>query len=145
MPNAAVEPVVLLTAHIGSDGTLLRLARAGGARGFVVAATGSGNTHPDLLAAATEAMAAGLPVVLTSRCPAGGIDPAYAFPGGGATWLRAGAISAGTLAPPKARLALALGLGAGRDRSGLASLFSGPGAAPGPTASPHATREPEGR
>jgi L-asparaginase len=71
-------------------------------------------------------MADGLPVVLTSRCPAGAASGAYAFPGGGATWLRAGALPAGHLGGPKARIALALGIGAGLDRDGLARLLADP-------------------
>ncbi len=125
LPRAAAEPIPLLSAHIGSDGALLRVARDAGARGFVVAATGSGNTHPDLLAAAQEAMAGGLPVVLASRCLAGGVLPRYAFPGGSATWARAGALLAGTLSAPKARIALALGLGAGLDDGALRALLAG--------------------
>ena len=61
-------------------------------------------------------MARGIAVVLASRCPAGAVSTAYAFPGGGATWVRAGAIRAGTLCAIKARVALALGLAAGLDR-----------------------------
>ena len=52
--------------------------------------------------------------------------PATRFPGGGATWVRAGAILAGHLTGPKARIALALGLGAGLDRDGLAALLADP-------------------
>jgi len=92
----------------------------------VVEATGSGNTDPDLLAAAREAMDAGLPVVLTTRCAAGPVGPDYGFPGGGATWRDAGAILAGTLSGPKARVALALGLAAGLDAAELAALISPP-------------------
>ncbi|MGZ3632008.1 MAG: asparaginase [Candidatus Limnocylindrales bacterium] len=125
LPDRAAEPIPLLTAHIASDGALLRLAQRDGARGFVVAATGSGNTHPDLLAAAREAMAAGTPVALASRCGAGGVRPAYGFPGGSLTWARAGALLAGTLSGPKARIALALGLGAGLDEPGLRALLAG--------------------
>src|SRR6185436_434274 len=95
---------------------LLRAAVERGAQGVVVAATGAGNTHPDLLAAAVEAMARDVPVVLTSRCLSGGVAPAYGFPGGGRSWQEAGAILAGTLSGPKARVALALGLGVGLDR-----------------------------
>ena len=80
---------------------------------------------PDILAAAKEAMAAGIPVVLTTRAPAGRVSGAYGFPGGGATWLAAGAIPAGTLAAPSARVALALGLGAGLDDAGLRALLAG--------------------
>jgi L-asparaginase len=63
--------------------------------------------------------------VLTSRCLSGGVTPGYGFPGGGRTWMEAGAIFAGTLSGPKARVALALGLGAGLDQAGLARLIHG--------------------
>jgi L-asparaginase len=129
LPNApatAVEPVALVTATVASDGDPLRWALDGGAQGIVVAATGAGNTHPDLLAAAGDAIAAGVPVILASRVPAGRVAPAYGFPGGGARWIAAGAIPAGFLTPVKARIALALGLGAGLDDAGLRALFADP-------------------
>lgn len=118
--------VHLVTAGISTDGTLLDAAVAAGADGIVVAATGSGNTAPGMLAAAERAMRTGIPVVLASRCPSGAVGTAYAFPGGGATWVRAGAIPAGTLCAIKARVALALGLGAGLDRDGLTALLADP-------------------
>jgi L-asparaginase len=126
IPEAAAEPVALVTAVVSMDGAPLRQAVAGGARGVVVEATGAGNTDPDLLAAAREAMAAGVPVVLVTRCPAGEAGPFYGFPGGGRTWLDAGAIPGGLLGGPKARVALALGLGAGLDADGLRRLLAGP-------------------
>jgi len=126
IPASAVEPIALVTATVASDGAPLRWAIAGGARGIVVAATGAGNTHPDLLAAAGEAMAAGIPVVLASRVPSGRVAPSYGFPGGGARWIAAGAIPAGYLVPVKARIALALGLGAGLDDAGLRALLADP-------------------
>jgi L-asparaginase len=122
-PAAAVEPIALLTAVVSTDGSLLRAALELGHRGVVVEATGAGNTDPDLLAAAVEAMAAGVPVVLTTRCASGAVGPLYGFPGGGRTWAQAGAILAGSLSGPKARVALALGLGAGLDEAGLRALF----------------------
>lgn len=125
-PAAAGEPVALVTATVASDGDPLRWALDGGARGIVVAATGAGNTHPDLLVAAIDAIAAGVPVVLASRVPAGRVAPAYGFPGGGARWIASGAIPAGFLTPVKARIALALGLGAGLDDAGLRALFADP-------------------
>ena len=124
IPEAAAEPIALITAVVATDGALLRLAVGAGARGVVVAATGSGNTDPDLLAAAVEAMGAGVPVVLTTRSPSGRPSAGYGFPGGGGTWVRAGAILAGYLGGPKARIALALGLGAGLDEAGLRALFA---------------------
>jgi L-asparaginase len=78
-----------------------------------------------LLDACRAAMDAGIPVALASRCAFGGVVPAYAFPGGGVTWLRAGAMSAGELSAPKARVALAVGIGAGLDRAALAALLAG--------------------
>jgi L-asparaginase len=108
------------------DASILDAVVAGGARGVVVEATGSGNTSPELLAAARRAMDAGVPVVEASRCAAGRVGTAYAFPGGGAQWARAGAIQAGYLTGPKARVALAVGLGAGLDQDGLRALFADP-------------------
>jgi L-asparaginase len=122
----AAERVHLITATVAMDGSLLAAAVAGGADGIVVAATGAGNTDPRLLAEAERAMAADIPVALASRCVAGQAGAAYAFPGGSATWLRAGALPVGHLCAVKARVALALGLGAGLDRDGLAALLADP-------------------
>lgn len=122
----AAERVFLVTASVASDGTPIAALHAAGADGFVVAATGAGNTSASLLVAAEAAIADGIPVVLATRCPAGAASDGYAFPGGGATWIRAGAIAAGHLTGEKARIALALGIGAGLDRDGLASLLADP-------------------
>jgi L-asparaginase len=122
-PGQAAAPVVLLTAVVATDGDLVRAALEGGAAGIVIEATGSGNTDPDLLAAATEAMARGVPVALTTRCASGPVGPFYGFPGGGRSWQEAGAIMAGRLSGPKARVALALGIGAGLDHDGLSELL----------------------
>jgi L-asparaginase len=124
--SGAVERVHIITATVAMDGALLEAAVAAGADGIVVAATGAGNTDPALLAAATRAMDAGIPVALATRCPAGRVGTAYAFPGGSATWVRAGALPVGHLCAVKARVALALGLGAGLDRDGLAALLADP-------------------
>ncbi|MFL5652199.1 MAG: asparaginase [Chloroflexota bacterium] len=122
----AAERVHLVTATVAMDGLLLDAAVSAGADGVVVAATGAGNTDPRLLAAAVRAMDAGCPVALASRCPSGAAGTDYAFPGGGATWVRAGALPVGHLCGTKARVAMAVGLGAGLDRDGLASLLADP-------------------
>ena len=123
--NAAGR-VFLVTATVATDGTPIEALRAAGADGLVVAATGAGNTDPSLLIAAEAAMADGIPVVLATRCPAGAAGTGYAFAGGGATWRRAGALLSGHLTGPKARIALALGIGAGLDRDGLSGLLADP-------------------
>ncbi len=124
VPEVSVEDVHLVTAVTGMDGTLLRLLRPLRPRGLVVAATGSGNTSADLLDAATELIGDGTIVCLTTRCPTGTASADYAFPGGGATWQRAGALMS-ALDGPRSRVALALGLAAGLDRATLGELLGG--------------------
>jgi L-asparaginase len=122
----AAEGIPLITAHVAMDGALLDAAAALQPPGIVVEATGAGNTNPPLMEAAGRAVARGITVALTTRCAAGAASGAYAFPGGGATWLRVGALLAGHLSGPKARIALALGLGAGLDQGALANLLADP-------------------
>jgi L-asparaginase len=122
----AAERVHLITAHVAMDGTLIDAAIAAGADGLVIEATGAGNTSARLFDRCARAIDNGLPVVLSTRCPAGEASTAYAFPGGGATWVRAGAMLSGHLGGPKARVALALGLGAGLDRAALGALLADP-------------------
>ncbi len=124
--DRAADDVVLITAHVAMDGSLLDAAARARPSGIVVEATGAGNTSAALLEAATRSMAQGSVVVLTTRCPAGAASGAYAFQGAGATWVRAGALLAGHLGGPKARVALAVGLGAGLDRDALAALVADP-------------------
>lgn len=125
-PVAAAMPIPIVVAALETDGSQLDAAVQAGARGIVVAATGSGNTHPDVLRAAIQARDAGVPVALASRTGAGSVGATYAFPGGGATWARAGILLAGDLTPVQARVALALGLGAGLANDDLAALMRGP-------------------
>jgi L-asparaginase len=140
------EPIPIVTATVAMDAGVVDALVALRPAGIVVAATGAGNTSPELLAAAERAMAAGIPVVLASRSASGAAGTGYAFPGGGATWARAGALLAGTLTPPKARIALGVGLGAGLTGAALARFVAGPPARPiaGPTADPGPGADPGG-
>ena len=124
--DRAADGVALLTAHVAMDGSLLDAAASLEPPGIVVEATGAGNTAASVVDAAERAIGRGIVVAFTSRCPAGAANAAYAFPGGGATWVRAGAILAGHLSGPKARIALASGLGAGLNRAALAALLADP-------------------
>jgi L-asparaginase len=124
--DRAAEGVLLLTAHVAMDGALLDAAATLRPPGIVVQATGAGNTAGAVVDAAARAMGQGIAVAFTTRCASGAASDAYAFPGGGATWVRAGALLAGHLSGPKARIALALGLGAGLDHAGLAALLADP-------------------
>lgn len=124
--DRAAEGIPIITAHVAMDGALLDAAAALRPPGIVVEATGAGNTAAPLLEAASRAMEQGIVVAFTSRCPAGAAGTGYAFPGGGAQWQRAGALLAGHLTGPKARIVLAAGLGAGLDHAALAELLTDP-------------------
>ncbi len=123
--DAAADDVRLVTAHVAMDGSIIEALASIGVAGLVVEATGAGNTSAAVLNAARPLMDSGIPVVLATRCAAGAAGGGYAFPGGGATWLRAGAMLPGTLSGPKARIALALGLGAGLTGAQLRDLLRG--------------------
>jgi L-asparaginase len=138
----AAEGIPLITAHVAMDGALLDAAAALRPPGIVVEATGAGNTNASLMEAAGRAIGQGIAVAFTTRCAAGAASGAYAFPGGGATWLRAGALLAGHLSGPKARIALAAGLGAGLDGPALVALLADP---PGWGPIIHAAPEPPTR
>ncbi len=91
-------------------------------KGLVVAAAGGGNTPLAYLELARPLIESGVPVVLTTRCPSGRPLAGYGFPGGSSTWWEAGAIFSGTLDALKARVLLALGIGAGATAEELAAL-----------------------
>jgi L-asparaginase len=124
--SSAAAPVPIVVATIGLDEGLIRAIRTLQPAGIIVEATGAGNTATSLLNEAREALGAGIPVVLATRCPSGAAGAGYAFPGGGATWVQAGALLASTLTGPKARIALSLALGGGLRGSELASFLAGP-------------------
>ncbi len=64
-------PIPIVVATVAMDARILDAAVGLGAVGLVVAATGAGNTSPELLAAGRRAIEAGVPVVLASRAASG--------------------------------------------------------------------------
>lgn len=108
---------------VGVDGALIRASIARGAHGIVVEATGCGNVPPLAAQAIEEALAAGIPVVLTSRCGSGSVAPAYGYVGGGERLAKAGCIMGGDLVGPKARVLLMAALGAGLSGLALQAAF----------------------
>ena len=106
---AAVD---LLRLHAGSDARLVRAAVASGAEALVLEGTGRGNANDQVVEGVREAVAAGVTVVVCSRCAEGRVEPVYGR-GGGRDLLEAGALFAGDLAGPKARVLLQVALGAG--------------------------------
>lgn len=103
---AALPRVELMFSHAGADGGLVRALLAhrsvgtGNLRGIVVAGTGNGTVHDDLLMALNDAQAQGVEVVVASRCAHGRVVPHAGQP----------LPDSAGLSPVKARLALALRL-----------------------------------
>ncbi|MGW0119754.1 asparaginase [Streptomyces sp. NPDC003327] len=104
-PGTALPRVDVITHHADGDPVLFRAARAAGARGIVLVATGAGNATPEMAEAVAEAVADGVLVAVTTRVPAGPLAEIYT--GGGAVDLvAAGALLTGTLRASQARIAV---------------------------------------
>jgi L-asparaginase len=92
--------VDIVTSHAGASGALVRAAVASGVRGLVVAGTGNGTVHHELLSALLDAQRAGVTVWRCTRCLDGPVlpRPDDVLPG------------AGMLTPVQARIELQLRL-----------------------------------
>jgi L-asparaginase len=121
---AKLPKVVLITTYSGDDGQLIRGAAAGGAAGIVLECLGAGNVNPATFQAVKAVIARGIPVVITTRVENGGVYPLYGAPGGGYSLQAAGAILAGNLKGPRARILLTLALPQTKnDREKLRTYF----------------------
>lgn len=117
-----VSEVEVVTASLGSSGILLDGLESK-VSGLVVAAFGAGHV-PQTWVPRLEALAAVMPVVLTSRIGTGPVlTSTYAFPGSESDLLARGLVSGGTLDPYKARLLLVALLAAGTPRPEIAAAF----------------------
>ena len=125
LPRMQAAPnVYLVKMAAGTDDVLLRAAFDAGARGLVLEGSGAGNV-PDVWHDAIRMfVAAGIPVVLVSRCLTGRIVPAYGGRGGGRTLHDLGVVDGGSLSGQKARVALSLALGNGMGRRELRDFFA---------------------
>ncbi|AXG14527.1 asparaginase domain-containing protein [Intrasporangium calvum] len=115
-PERAARRVDLVKLAVGVDGELVRAAVAGGAEALVVEAFGLGNAPRDVTAAIGEAVAAGVPVAVVTRCGAGPAAGVYGD-GGGADLERAGALMLSGFTGQRARILLAVALAAADSRS----------------------------
>jgi L-asparaginase len=114
LPEGPLPQVDLIRLYAGSDDRFLRSSLESGSRAIVVEATGRGNANQRVLPGVEAAVAAGVPVVVCSRCFEGRVEPVYGR-GGGKDLAEAGAYFAGDLAGPKTRVLLQLALAAGHD------------------------------
>jgi L-asparaginase len=123
-----VSEVDLHTMAAGVDDGLIRASLARGARGLVIEATGCGNVPPAVVPGLRAALAAPVPVLLVSRCPEGGVVPAYGYEGGGRMLRDMGIIMGGEIPGPKARILLMAALGLTSDIAELRALLGNAGA-----------------
>lgn len=117
------ERVEIIQLAAGADGRFINFAVDNGARGLVVEGLGRGNVPPPAVPAIARAVQAGIPVVITSRCPRGRVLDTYSYAGAGKPLRRAGAILGGMLPSHKARIKLMLLLGAGRSLPEICDAF----------------------
>jgi L-asparaginase len=100
------DRVELFRLALGSDLSGLEALIERGVAGIVIEGFGRGNGPTRLGALVRTATLKGIPVLITSRCPAGRVEPIYGGGGGGRDLADAGGIFTGDLKGPKARLLL---------------------------------------
>jgi L-asparaginase len=115
--------VALLRLTLGFDVRLVEAALALAPDGLVIEAFGRGNGPAALVPLVRRAVETGVPVIVTSRCPTGRVEPIYGK-GGGKDLADAGAIFAGDLKGPKARLLLMVLLSVSETKPRIAEIFA---------------------
>jgi L-asparaginase len=129
-PRSAGSPpdrfpaVPVLTAGLDEDLALLDHVPAGTIAGLVVDGVGMGHVSPAAMPRLRELLGAGVPVVVAARPFGGGTSTHhYGYPGSEIDLLDAGAVMAGLLPAPKARLLLQVLLAEGTPADGIRTAF----------------------
>ena len=110
--------VPIIAGYPGATPELVDYAVDHHADGLVIEALGSGN-----MCAVVRALGRGIPVIVATRVPQGAVALAYGGGGGGATLAEHGAVSARTVHPGQARLALIIALSTGIAAETIFQLF----------------------
>jgi L-asparaginase len=119
------DRVALFRLSLGTDLEDLRAVIARSPAGLVIEAFGRGNGPSALAPLIREARQRNTVVLVASRCPSGRVQPIYGGGGGGGRDLAdAGALFAGDLRGPKARLALMVMLSSEQTRHRIPELLA---------------------
>ncbi|GHA21697.1 L-asparaginase [Devosia pacifica] len=106
-PMPELKRIAIIKLGLGDDGDLIQCAIDLGYAGLVIEGMGAGHV-PAAVLPALEAVAGSIPIVLTSRVPAGPVfENSYGFAGSEKDLRQRGLIPAGALTATKARLLLA--------------------------------------
>jgi L-asparaginase len=111
-PERPATPVDLIKIVAGADSRLVEASLDTGAQGVVLEALGRGNVPPEVVPGIRRWIAAGRPVVVTSRSQRGRVLDTYAYPGGGHELREMGVIFGDHLTGQQGRIELMLALGA---------------------------------
>ncbi len=117
------ERVDLIMLVLGIDARYIDASIQSQAAGIVLEAFGRGNANTAIVEGVRRAVKSGIPVVITSRCPAGRVMPIYGG-GGGRDLEDAGAISGGDLSGVKMRILLMVALADPTTRSQLREVIA---------------------
>jgi L-asparaginase len=117
------EHVDLIKLVLGIDARSIDTSIQSRAAGIVLEAFGRGNANTAIVEGVRRATKSGIPVVITSRCPAGRVAPIYGG-GGGRDLEDAGAIFAGDLSGVKTRILLMVVLANPTTRSQLREVIA---------------------
>lgn len=120
------ENVDMITVYAGMNEKFFKFSADSGVSGIVVEALGVGNVPPPAFEGIKYAVNKNIPVVLTSRCPAGETDYIYSYPGAGKHLHDLGVIFADYINGQKARIKLMIVLGKTRDINEIRRYFEEP-------------------
>lgn len=122
-PENIVEDVYLIKLVAGADDFLFHSLVEKRVSGIVVEGFGRGNVPPAVVPGIQAALAAGIPVILTTRVYGGRVLDVYGYEGAAKPLKNMGVILAGEISGQKARIKLMLALGLGETGKALNQYF----------------------